>query len=581
MSISNNITKRAGTSNYSARIFVPRDLQERLGTPGKPRKEIWKSLGTSDPREAKRRVRPLQDEWDRRFEEMRVTRHLSESELQDAVWKRYRELILADEKFRQSIPTEAQLGEVWKHLEKEFGEHDITAYRVFELIRDEFVTAQKDRIARFAKLKADTARGETQLVADVLSRIIDERRLNVLTDSPEYRKLAQGMQRAELEALQRSAERDKADWTGAPKDPLVQPPINVKRPGETVMELYDRFRKEKPGLTSVDTWNQNRKIVALFDDFAGGNVHISELTRKNVRDWKAKLFSWPIKATESSVFAGMPFLKVIEANAVEGKPTISGKTINRYLSAIGSFATWLLANDFIAEDVMRGMYLDIDRSEKTKFPFTGKQLNAIFASPLFASCAGDKQEHLPGEAEIRDWRYWIPWIALYTGARLGEIAQLMVSDVRQLHGTWIFHVTKEGPAKKSVKTAGSERVVPMHPKLIELGFLKYHARMQARGEGRLFPEIKPDARGYMSGTPSSFLNDYLRDIGVKIDKSVSMNSFRHTIADAFRAAGYLDEQFNVLFGHVKGTTTGKYGIMPEGPLADRVKMIEAVRYPTI
>src|SRR5918999_364378 len=121
------------------------------------------------------------------------------------------------------------------------------AYRILEGIRDTFAKAQAERAKRFAKLRTDTARGETQLVADVLSRIIDEQRLNVVTDSPEYRKLAQGLQRAELEALQRSQERDRADWTGAPKDPLVQPPMNMKWPGETVMELYDRFRKEKPG----------------------------------------------------------------------------------------------------------------------------------------------------------------------------------------------------------------------------------------------------------------------------------------------------------------------------------------------
>ena len=158
------------------------------------------------------------------------------------------------------------------------------------------------------------------------------------------------------------------------------------------------------------------------------------------------------------------------------------------------------------------------------------------------------------------------------------MAQLPTSDVRQLHGTWIFHITREGSKTKSTKTRGSERVVPMHSALIKLGFLDYHARMIAQGENNLFPEIKPDARGFRSGTPSSFLNDYLRDIGVKLDKSVNFHSFRHGIADAFRSAGYLDEQFNMLLGHAKATTTGRYGILPQGILSERVKMIEAVAF---
>jgi integrase len=149
-----------------------------------------------------------------------------------------------------------------------------------------------------------------------------------------------------------------------------------------------------------------------------------------------------------------------------GKPTILPKTINRYLSSIGSFAGWLLSNDFLETDVMAGMYLNIDRDKRTRIPFTNNQLKLIFASPLFDSCAGAKREHELGSVKVRDWRYWIPWIGLYTGARLGEIAQLLTTDVRILHEAWIFHVTREGAGNKSTKTPGSQRVVPMHRKLI-------------------------------------------------------------------------------------------------------------------
>jgi hypothetical protein len=32
-------------------------------------------------------------------------------------------------------------------------------------------------------------------------------------------------------------------------------------------------------------------------------------------------------------------------------------------------------------------------------------------------------------------------------------------------------------------------------------------------------------------------------------------------------------------GHTKATTTGLYGVLPQGILSERVKMIEAVAYP--
>lgn len=579
MSLTTNVVRRQGSRNYYLRVAIPKDLQARLGKLGKPKKERWQSLNTTSPQEAKRSARPIMDQWEREFDALRLPKHLTEAELQDAVWRRYLELVTADEKFRQELPTDADLNEIWKHLESEFGPHDIDAFRILEMIRDKFEDDQRERAARLVKIRTDTARGETEAVASIVRRVMDERRLDLETHSPEYRKLAQGVQRAELEALNRAVERDAGDWSGAPKDKLVQPPtVFAHPPGEKIVELFDRFKRESAGRVSVDTWDQNRKIVVLFDEFVGGKAHVSALNRKNLREWKTELFRWPVKAADTKLFRGLTFAQVIEKNVTIGKPAISEKTINKYLAALGGFSSWLLSNDFIETDVMAGMYLQLDRDKKNRFPFEAAQLKAIFSSPLFNTCGGDKQEAVTGKVMIRDWRYWIPWIGLYTGARLGEIAQLMTADMRQLHGVWIFHVTREGSTLKSTKTKGSQRVVPVHSELIKLGLIDYHAGIVARGEKQLFPEIKPDKRGFYSGDPSTFFNDYFRDIGVKVDKKVNFHSFRHGIADAFRNAGYYDEQFNVLLGHTKATTTGKYGNVPQGILSERAKMIEAVSF---
>jgi integrase len=353
-------------------------------------------------------------------------------------------------------------------------------------------------------------------------------------------------------------------------------------PGETIMELYDTFKKEEAATANADTWDQNRKIVQRFAEFIGKTSHISAITRKAIRDWKQALGKWPVKAADVKEFKNLSFREIIEANKVVKKATIAPANINKYLAAVGSFASWLLTNDYIENDVMKGMYLPKDKKAKPVLPYTEPQLGAIFKSPLFDKCAGDGLEHKEGNVAIRDWRYWVPLIALYTGARLGEIAQLLTADIRQLHGKWIFHITEEGSTdegtdQKSTKTGGSQRVVPIHSKLIKLGFLRYHAKMRARGERRLFPELKRDTRGYF-GVASKFFNSYFKAIGVKVDKKLNFHSLRHSISDAFRRGGYVDEQFNVLLGHTEETTTGIYGILPPLTLNQRVEMIEAVQY---
>ncbi|WP_298108596.1 site-specific integrase [Bradyrhizobium sp.] len=502
--------------------------------------------------------------------------------MQDAIWKRYLELITADEKLRLSLPTDDDLKKIWAHLEVEFGGvWDVGTFRNFEELQNTFVDDQRDRLTRLAKLKAEVAKGETKSVAEVIDGLLEQRRLKLEAGSPEYRKIAHGIQRAEIEALRRAAERDAGDWSGEPKDKLVRPPVLVSYPvGETILELFDRFRREAPGRVSPDGWTQNRKIVALFDQFIGGDAHVSQFSRNNVRGWKGELFKWPRRVADTGTFRGLTFSEVIRRNEKIGKPVISSKTINKYLAALGGFSKWLLSNGYIDESVMSGMFLDLDRRKKEVFPYDDAKLKTIFTSPLFLMCKGDRIEHIKGNKEIRDWRYWLPWLALYSGARLGELAQLLVADVRQEQGHWILHITSEGSKTKRTKTGGSQRVVPVHRKLIELGFDKYHARAVALNKQQLF-DIKPDTRGYFSGRPSKFFGNYLHDIGIKNGRDTNFHSFRHTVADAFRRAGFVDEEFAPLLGHTRATTTGRYGILKPMVLAQRVAMIEAIEYPSL
>ena len=184
-----------------------------------------------------------------------------------------------------------------------------------------------------------------------------------------------------------------------------------------------------------------------------------------------------------------------------------------------------------------------------------------------------------GNVQIRDHRFWTPLLMLFSGARPGEIGQLAVSDIRKEHGRWIMHITTEGDGEKRIKTKGSMRVVPLHPMLLRLGFLDYQEAQTRIGNIALFPKAKRNDRGQMMADFSREFGKYLTRIGLKKGKGLSLYSFRHGVADAFRRAGFLDEQFKFLLGHTQGTTTGRYGIMPHGILEQRAQLINAIHYP--
>ena len=588
MALASNIVRRPGSSRYYVRVTVPKKLQGFL-----QKKELWKSLGTSDPHQARAKALPIMSGWFAEFEALMARREPSAADLQVATWDHYSNAMELDRLQRAALPNGAAIQAARDKLTT-----DVEAGRLpwsddpvvqlgsavdFLVMKDAGAMSRDQRAHKLATVRQHLGTGKTALIEWAADDVIQRERLLIEKGSAAYRDLCQRLQRAEIQALERAQERDKGDWTGSPADSvvaLVDPTMARKHaaPGETLAELYARYQVEQSGRVSADTWAQNAGIAKLFFEHIGETAHVTAITRKAVRNWKNALASWPRKATSIKEFQGMSFKKVIEANATVGKPVISVRTTNRYLSAIAPFCQWLFDNEYIEADACRGMFLTVDKEKRTVYPWSGDELKAIFSSPLFHQCRGDKQEHRAGNVVIRDWRYWLPYLAAYSGARLGELAQLLTSDVRQLHDVWILHVTPEGADAKSVKTAGSARVVPMHSRLIELGFIEYHAAMVARGEKQLFPELEPDARGHFSRTPSRFFAGYFADIGVKVDKSRNFHSFRHSVADAFRRGGYMDEIFAPLIGHVKGTTTAFYGVEPQGILEQRKAMIEGISY---
>jgi integrase len=578
MALATNITRRIGSKNYYVRIFVPKSLQAKLG-----KADIWQSLKTTDAAEAKRRARPIIDQYDREFARLKAKRALTDHELQIAVWERYTALVRGDQQRRAQLPTEDDLDDVWELLVQEFDDpEDVRAWRILEDLAATHDNDKKERSQRLALLKAELAKGETKSVKTVLAGVVETRDLNLPPRSAEERNLAQLLQRAEVQALARATERDAGDFGGSVTDPAIKPPSAaaplVAAPGESIMELFEAFARDNPNGSRPETMKQSRTVVELFSQFAGKHLPAAAINKKEVRDWKEALRHYPVKATETAEFKGQDFRQTVDTNRKLKKRAISDKTLNRYLAALGSYCKWLVAHGYLNDVPTSGMFIKVDKSRQKVFPYKVDELKTIFSSPLYVGCLSDRKPHTAGNHHVRDHRFWVPLISLFSGARMGEICQLMTSDIVEKGGSWVLRITNDDSEEKHLKTKGSQRIVPIHPMLIELGLLSLHKQMVARGEEWLFPEIILDSRGSRSGKLSDSYRKYVRRIGVKIDNSVNFHSFRHSFTDALRGAGHLDHQFAFLLGHTQNNVTGRYGALQEGDLARRRALIDSVSY---
>ena len=190
--------------------------------------------------------------------------------------------------------------------------------------------------------------------------------------------------------------------------------------------------------------------------------------------------------------------------------------------------------------------------------------------------------------------FWLPHVGLFTGARVNEICQLNPQvDIFQDSdsGSWCLGITEatesDSRIRKSVKSHDS-RTVPIHKKLIELGFLEYVSRVKAAGAKLLFPNWKPINRR-ASGEAEKWFRQLLRETKLRDTTPkatiLGMHTFRHTLL-TYGAVQKPPLSLFCITGHVQGaspivaTGSGKgyltYSLL--SPLQDRAALLDQLDY---
>jgi integrase len=219
----------------------------------------------------------------------------------------------------------------------------------------------------------------------------------------------------------------------------------------------------------------------------------------------------------------------------------------------------------VAKNPASGMQLGKGkRTDPPRESFTDEDLRRLFHTELYL-----KDQHQ------NSYSFWVPIIALFTGARIEEICQLHLDDIKQEEGVWVFDITY-GDGKK-VKTEAGERFVPIHPFLLnDLKIVQYVESLRQKGETRLFPELTLQRDGY-SQRVSKWFGRYKRECGIRSSKKV-FHSFRHTLIDALKQNGDFNPiMHKELVGHVVDDMT--YGRYAEPYKPEKVyEIIKNIKY---
>lgn len=399
--------------------------------------------------------------------------------------------------------------------------------------------------------------------------------LDVQADSPLFetfkRSIAQAQRDSAKAVLAYSADAESFDFNPPSPRTTAASGIGPMTLGELVEKFWKFAKVENRWVDKTE--GEKQEHIDLLYERLGRDMQVSAFGRAEAHLMRETLVVYPVNRHKLKETRGKPLLEILESKDVRKLHPV---TVNKYLQTYQGLFGWAELNGYCASNPFRGLSLKTDKINTVdpRIGFSDKQADTIRNAVL-----GKDKPH-------EEHHKWGTLIAIHTGARLNEIAQLHLEDVRQIDGIWCFDINQKPGTLKKLKNAASKRIVPVHPRLIEYGFLDYFERMKARkANDRLFPQFshsKSDGYGRNLGR---WVNEsLLPDLGLKTAQ-LTFHSFRHTMVGKLGAADVSQAHIMAIIGHEPGTTTLKVynrnGFPPKLLLAALEKAFQAPPAPEL
>ncbi len=347
--------------------------------------------------------------------------------------------------------------------------------------------------------------------------------------TPEWRDLAMKLCVSEYEALARHAERNEGVFNGTPAHPLLSnamdniepeiPPLPLKGLLQDYLTAQGRIGRGREA---------GRRWTPVFADLARfiGHDDARRLTKKNLMDWRDVSLQ-----------------------------TLAPKTVaDVYLASVRTVLSWAVANDKLEENVAEQVRQFVPKKMQAREKgFTLPEAVRILRVALdYVPVKTDNPRTTEAPATSAAKR-WAPFLCAFSGAGISEITQLRKQDIRREGDVPIMRITPDAGTVK----AGGYRDVPLHPQLVELGFLEFVA---SAGEGPLFyqaTKVKDSVTA--ARTVSGRISNWLQSLGLIPDGVAPNHGWRHRFTTVGREIGISDRVIDAIEGHASKTAGDNYG----------------------
>ena len=455
-------------------------------------------------------------------------------------------------------------------LDTEIKEGEVTDQRLIAAIGD----LAAGRVAQLTPEQnlVLTAACTTSTVPSELDLRLTENGLDLPQGHPDRRALALALLRTTVNGLEAVRARDAGAAIDTPARPPVMAPAPRRDTATVPMPLLSAMRErwikeERP----LDKQQDDNALYTGYFIGKFGDLPVDQITKPVLKDFMDLLERCPRNVPHAIRRASLAErIAWGEKSANLKQPRLARRTVNaKGLGSISAALTMAEKLGHIAVNPCSKMGLKITEADVVKRePYSLEDLRRIFSTSVYVAPIDIPISGCGSAA------HWLPLLALFTGARLEELGQLLVGDVKQVDSVWCIHITDlpdeddaadrkawwgEKEPEKAVKTAAARRYVPVHAELVRCGFLDFVSRRRRDGFKRLFPELN----AYRGRTTKAWSTFWARHTDEHVTKSPrkTFHSFRHLFVARLRAAGVDRDVIKALVGHANKDVTAGYGVV--------------------
>ncbi|HHY0610851.1 TPA: tyrosine-type recombinase/integrase [Vibrio parahaemolyticus] len=252
---------------------------------------------------------------------------------------------------------------------------------------------------------------------------------------------------------------------------------------------------------------------------------------------------YPTNLRKHHQFNGLSGTQAIKLNKELGLPTLSEESVKDYSQKMSGFFEWCVLNELTDINPFKAIRFKKQRKDSAaKSAYSTADLHKLFSTPVHC------------EKDFRHpYYYWLPLLGYFTGARLNELCQLYKADIYKMEGVWVLQIDDRFEGQK-LKNLTSRRIVPIHQRLIDIGFIDFVTSVQ---HDRLFPELK-DSRDGFGSAASKWFGRFKTRLG--FEKGQDFHSFRHTVATQLKQKQVSHIAAGAILGHAQNNITyDRYG----------------------